>query len=366
VVRTPTVFRVGAVVWFCIAATSTCFGVAASLALGISPTAQLLFAFWTATLGVAFLHGPRLWLAKVEYLITEGHVISRRGPFRRVISRAGISYARIYWQPDNPDVGDIELVRAVPTGAMRRRLLLRLSGLAAPDKVWAIVRGSSSHSESNAGKRCMSQRLDDGERVLWSARPRRSWRRYVPNSRRRLLTALAAVTLVTAAVGLAIRIGNVFGLLVTAGLFDNLAGSAFLVLGVLIAGSVAFGVSGYMLYFSVVLPALDLDRTYYLVTNHRVLIQREHEELHLDRQQIVDVIESPTGNGLHNVFLVLDGPHARALEVGAAFGESERDANLKPVLECLLDAESVSSLLLNTRPSAPPPWPSRHGERPAT
>lgn len=358
VVRTPGLFRLGAYVWFCISATSTCFAVAATLALGTSPAPQLLFAFWTASLGLAFLHGPRLWLSKVEYIITEGHVISRRGPFRRLIHRRGISYARIFWQPSDPHIGDIELVRAVPTGALRRRLLLRLTGLAAPDKVWALVRGSSSHSESNAGNRCMSQRLEDGERVLWSARPRISWRRYLPQGRRRLLTSILALVLLSASLGLAIRLGGTFQPLLDAGLLENPAAFGFLLLGELLAGALVFAVSGYMLYFSVLLPARQLERTHYLITNHRVLIQREHEELHLDRKQIVDVIETPTRNGFRDVFLVLDGPRARALELSGAFGESERDAHLRPVLESVIDAESVSRILLNTRPSVPPPWPA--------
>lgn len=355
VTRTPGLLRVAAIVWFTIAATAVCFAFAIALALGASPAPQLLFAAWTTVLGAACLYVPRWWLSNVEYVLTEGHVIWRRGPFRRIISRRGINYARIFWLPDDPHVGDIELVRAVPTGVMRRRLLVRLHGLAAPDRVLAMLRGQESHSESNAGNRSMSQRLEDGERVLWSARPRTSWRRFIPQGKSRWQITTIALLLLVAAVVLALQLGRQLSHLLQHGLLDHPTALIALVLGELLAGVLVVGVASYMIYSSVVLPARQLQRTQYLITNRRVLIQRPHEELHLDRRQIVDVIETPTGRGFRDVFLVLDGPRARALELSGAFGESERGTHLKPVLECLLDADSVSRILLENPPSGPPP-----------
>jgi len=55
------------------------------------------------------------------------------------------------------------------------------------------------------------------------------------------------------------------------------------------------------------------------VTDSRVLISRRNEELSLDRSRIAYVIDAPA-NGLHDVFLVLDGPQARALAPSGAFG----------------------------------------------
>ncbi len=355
VVQTPPIFKVAAAVWFLLCATSVCFAFTTALALSISPAPQLLFAAWTAALGVACLHGPKLWLSKMQYVLTEGHVIWRRGPFRRVISRRGISYARIFWHPDDPHVGDIELVRAVPTGVLRRRLLLRLHGLAAPDRVLALLRDRSSHSESNAGNRSMSQRLEDGERVLWSARPRANWRRYIPQGKSRWQTVIIAVMLLVGFGHLAFRLGTNFDKLLELGLLEHPVALAALVLGEVLAGCLVLGVAAYMIYTAVVLPARQLQHTQYLITNRRVLIQRAQEELHLDRKQIVDVIESPTMNGFRDVFLVLDGPRARALELSGAFGESERGTHLKPILESLMDSESVSKILLESRPSGPPP-----------
>jgi hypothetical protein len=85
--------------------------------------------------------------------------------------------------------------------------------------------------------------------------------------------------------------------------------------------------------------------TRYLVTNKRVLIQRRSEELHLDRSKILDVIETPKGDGLYDLFLVLDGPRARAVAASGAFGEIARGPNLRPVFEAVEDAESVSKIL---------------------
>jgi hypothetical protein len=300
------------------------------------------------------MHVPRIWQSKVEYIITDHHVVSKRGPFRRVIARKSISYARIFWLPDDPHVGHIELVRAVPTGAMRRRLLIRLNGLAAPDKVWALIRGVDSRSESNAGVRCVSQRLEEGERVLWSASPVTSWRRFLPHGRRAWRTFALGATLVVTVAHLAQRSVSNWRQLLDAGLAEHMGTLVALAAGQAIAIVLLVSVTAFLLHSSVVQPGRQLSRTRYLITNRRVLIQREHEELHLDRDQIVDVIDIQGLRGLHNVFLVLDGPRARALELSGAFGESDRDSNLRPILEGVEDWESVSTLLLRTQPSVPP------------
>jgi hypothetical protein len=348
VVETPPLFRAAAVVWFVLAATATCFAFVAAWGLSASPTALLMFAGWTTTLGFACLQGPRLWQEKVEYIVTEGHVIWRRGPFRRVISRKSISYVRIFWSPDDPNVGDMELVRAVPTGALRRRLLLRLHGLAAPDKVWAIIRGIECHSESNAGIRCVSQRLDDGEHVLWSAVPRMNWKRYIPMGKRGWQNLALALSMFVVTAYLSQGMTRVLPRLLRAGLGEHPLVLTALVLGQGLAGLLVLAVAAYLLYCAVLLPARQLLKTRYLITNRRVLIQREHEELHLDRAQIVDVIDIPGARGLKDVFLVLDGPRARAFELSGAFGEIERDSHLRPILEGVADWDTVGRILMST------------------
>ncbi len=357
--ETPKAFKVGAIVLFLTSIVGTSFAFVTAWTLQVSPAPMLLFGAWAASLGVAALHGHRIWLSKLEYLITEGHVVWRRGPFRRAIPRQSISYARIFWHPSNPNVGDIELVRAVPTGALRRRLLLRLTGLAAPDKVWALIRDIGSRSESNAGVRCISQRLEDGERVLWSGQPRVDWHRWVPHGRRAWQTFALSATLVVTIAHLGFRIANNWKQLLGAGLAEHPGAMAALAFGQGIAIVLLLAVTGYLFHSSVIQPGRQIEKTRYLITNRRVLIQRNNEELHLDRQQIVDVIDIPDFRGLHNVFLVLDGPRARAVELSGAFGESERDSHLRPVFQNVDDWESVSTLLLRTPPSVPPPPQAR-------
>ncbi len=361
VVETPALFRTAAVVLFLTAAVSTSFALVSALALAASPGPLLLFAAWASTLGLAARQLPKIWYSKVQYIITTDHVIWRRGPFRRAIARKSISYARIFWSPTNPNVGDIELVRAVPTGALRRRLLLRLHGLAAPDKVWALVRGVNSKSEANAGHRCISQRLEDGERVLWSASPRTSWHRFLPHGRRAWQTFALAATLLTAVGHLSMRMASNWGQLLRDGLSEYPGALIALAIGQAIAIVLLLGVTGFLFYNSVVLPGKQLRSTRYLITNRRVLIQRDNEELHLDRDMIVDVIDIAAFRGLHNVFLVLDGPRARAVELSGAFGESERDSHLRPIFEGVEDWESIN-LLLKNPPSHPPAANTTHAD----
>jgi hypothetical protein len=109
----------------------------------------------------------------------------------------------------------------------------------------------------------------------------------------------------------------------------------------LLLGCVAAGLG----YAALVHPVRLAQKTRYMVTDRRVLIQRGSEELCLDRSRIVDVIDAPGQRGLHDVFLVLDGPRARALAASGAFGERDADDGLTPVLHALADGEEVSQIL---------------------
>jgi len=94
-----------------------------------------------------------------------------------------------------------------------------------------------------------------------------------------------------------------------------------------------------------VLPWKKKQRTRYFVTNKRVLIARDDEELHLDRSRIAYVIATPSpAKKLGDVFLVLDGPHARALALSGAFGGDDGGV-LRPVFSAIEDADSVHDLL---------------------
>jgi hypothetical protein len=350
VLEAPAPLRVAALVLFTLAAVSVCFAVVIAYSLHLTPTEPLLFAGWSTIVGVLAIQAPKIWLEKVEYIVTERHVVMQRGPFRRTIERRSISFARMYWSKRHPGVGDMDLVRAVPTGALRRRLLLQLRGVAAPDRVWAIIRGIDSSIEPHRGDRPLAQRLDDGERVVWSAQPRRTRHTHLPRGRRELSVLILSGVLFYTFAAMLFRSVPVLKMLVGAGLRDTALTA--LVLGESMSGLLVLGFAVYFAFDGLVAPLRHLDRTRYLITDRRVLIQRGREELHLDRERIVDVIPARGASGMTDVFLVLDGPRARALSMGGAFGEGEIGPQLKPVFESVEDAESVSKILLTRHQTA--------------
>ena len=107
-------------------------------------------------------------------------------------------------------------------------------------------------------------------------------------------------------------------------------------------------------YIALVRPGRLAQQTRYLITDQRVLIQRGHDELCLDRTNIVDVIDSPGQSGLHDIFLVLDGPRARAVAASGAFGERDIEDGLVPVFHAVVDADEVSQIL-RVVPGGPSP-----------
>jgi hypothetical protein len=330
---------------FITAAISLLFAVVTSLALRVTPAGSLLFAFWTTALGFAFRVVPRMLMERAYFVVTEHHVVAHFGPFRRSIQRSAVSFARIFWDDDQPDTGDLELVRAVPTGALRRRLALRLPGIVAPDRVWAIVRGAEDVAPLGNADMPMGQRLDRGERVIWSAQPRQQLRSYLPHGQRQwLLMAISGFT-VFAGMEMVARAFSALAKVARGGLPYLSPSFVALAAGIFMAVALVLVVGGYIAYDTVIRPGKLVSDTRYLITDKRVLIQRRGEELHVDRSKIVDVIDAPAGDGLSNVFMVLDGPQARALAASGAFGEMERSTNLRPVFEAVEDAEGARRVL---------------------
>jgi hypothetical protein len=352
----PTVVSASTTVWLMasvcgvMSLVTLLFAIVCGTALRADVGGMLIFAAWCATLALAAWRGPLLWRAGVQYLVTESHVIWQRGRIRRTIDRNAVSYALIRWNPNAPGVGDLVLVRAVPTGALRRTLKLTLSDVVGPDRLWAIVRGLTPSAPLGNGQRSLGQRLDDGERVLWTGTPQAS-----PWTQRRLATASVAVGVAIATLRFVMHATPALGRVlpempwVTSGLL--VAGVALVTL-LLVA--VALGVG----YQACVRPQRLARLTRYLVTDRRVLIRRGLEELSLDRGRIADVIATPLrgftddavsspGQGLTDVFLVLDGPQARAFSPSGAFGERDGD-KLVPVLSAIEDAETVGFILRAT------------------
>ena len=330
---------------FVLSIISLSFAVVISFALKTPPIGPMLFAIWCAGLGVAARQLPRLWLENARYVITENHVITIFGPFRRTIERKSISFARIFWHPRLSNAGDLELVRAVPTGALRRRLMLRLSGVSLPDRIWAIVRGAENVAPLGDGGKPLAQRLDRGERVMWSASPRPKFRTYLPHSQREWASLGIAVFLLFAVGKMLDNTVPALHKVVESGLPVRSFAFIALVFGLSLAVAMVLAAACYIAYDAVIRPATLMKDTRYLITNKRVLIQRDLEELHLDRERIVDVIDTPAGDGVRHLFMVLDGPRARALAASGAFGELGRGPHLRPVFEAVEDAEGASQIL---------------------
>jgi hypothetical protein len=324
-----------------LAAISLSFAAVWSTALHVSVSGLIFFAAWCAALGMAGYTLPRLWIAGLQFVITDKHVIWRRGPIRRTIDRDSISYALIRWNPRVHGVGDLVLVRAVPTGALRRTLRLTLSDVTAPDRVYSAVRGVTPGGSLGDGDCPLPQRLDEGERVLWSGAPA-----LAPWNARRLATAAISATVGLAAVHVVERSIPVLRKVDRLHLLPG-HGFAFFVAAVALAVMFMVVIAVAVGYSACVRPARLARATRYLVTDRRVLIRRAHDELSLDRRRIADVITAPTRSGsvsLIDVFLVLDGPHARAFASSGAFRHVEA-GGLQPVLVAVEDAETVATLL---------------------
>jgi hypothetical protein len=305
----------------------------------------ILFAAWCSTLSLVARFGPAIWRSEIQYVVTDKHVMWKRGRIRRTIDRHAISYARIHWHPSVPGVGDLELVRAVPTGALRRRLSLLLPGVIGPDRLWAIIRGVPASGGAGDGQRPLAQRLDDGERVLWAARPMRGWREWIPTGTREVFTAIVGVLVAVALVRELSGGTHAARRVLAAGLSARSPAFVAMIVGVALTAVLLACVAVGLAYVALIRPARLHQKTRYLVTNRRVLIQRGSEELCLDRRRIVEIIDAPGQSGLHDVFLVLDGPRARALAASGAFGERDVEDGLVPVLHALADAEEVSQIL---------------------
>ncbi len=343
-VSTPPLYRISAMVCGVVAGITTASALVVGTALGTRPTALVLSGAWMAILGVALFYGPRWWRSGLEFVLTERHIIIRRGRMRRTIDRREISFARIHWHPSHPGIGDLELVRAVPTGALRRRLSIMLSGLAAPDRVWAIVRGVTPAAAVGDGQRLLAQRLDEGESVLWSAHPSGGWKSWLPTGGRAFGSLAISLALGGSATVVGMRSVDILRGLARVGL-DPHSGTFVGLVATLSMTMVLLAVASLGVAYNVLVrPARLAARTRYWVTNRRVLIQRGDEELHLERSRIVDVIDAPHGAGLKDLFLVLDGPKARALAASGAFGEAEAQG-LLPVLHRVADAEVVQRIL---------------------
>jgi hypothetical protein len=337
-VTVPLVNKVMSVVAAVASVVTLCYAVVVAKSLAAPVGGMILLAAWCATLALGAWRIPLWWRSQVEYIVTDRHVIWRRGPLRRSIDRAQISYALVRWNTSEPSYGDLVIVRAVPTGALRRTLTLTLADLPAPDRLWATIRGVEQSAPLGSSDRPLAQRLDPAERVLWSGAPLASaW-----TTRRAVMAFSGGALAVSFVRSLAKSVPTLARVLRLHALPPALA--AALVAGAALGMLLLLAVSVGVVYAALVRPARLARATRYFVTNSRVLIRRGNEELSLDRSRIAYVIDAPWKK-LHDVFLVLDGPQARALAPSGAFGGEDRDDALRPVFAAIADAETVGEIL---------------------
>jgi hypothetical protein len=340
VVSIPGAFKLAGVVAGTMSIVALAFAIVIATAMH-QPVGSLLgFSAWSASLALGAWRLPLWFRSSARYVVTEKHVIWQRGRLRRTIERDAISYAIIRWNPSVPGVGDLVLERAVPTGALRRTLSLTLADVDGPDRLWAIVRGLTPSAPLGDGTRPLAQRLDAGERVLWTARPWASrW------TARRIATAVGGALLAIAAVYVFARLTPPITRVLRAHALPPVT-AAVLIGGVALVLLLLAGVACFVEYSALLRPWRLARATRYFVTNRRVLIRRGTEELHLDRQRIAYVITAPwrEGSARRDVYLVLDGPQARAFSPSGAFGGGDAE-RLVPMFTAVEDADTATAVL---------------------
>ena len=340
VVSVPPAFKLAAVFCFTMAVVAVAFAIVISSGLHQRASSLLGFGAWSASLGLAAWQVPLWFRSSARYTVTDTRVIWQRGRLRRSIARDAISYAVIRWR--GPGVGDLVLERAVPTGALRRTLSLTLSDVEGPDRLWAIVRGLTPSAPLGDGNRPLAQRLDDGERVLWTAKPRASrW------TTRRIAMAVLGALLAFAAAHVLMRSMKPVARVLRSHALGALS-SAVLVAGVALVVLLLASVAGFVAYSALFRPWRLTRATRYFVTDRRVLIRRGTEELHLERHRIAYVITAPwrgnSDSSRRDVYLVLDGPQARAFSPSGAFGGGDETA-LVPMFSNVEDADTATAVL---------------------
>jgi hypothetical protein len=340
-------------VWIIVPALFFAFSVVAALFAGlisvsgipaVRPTAFL--AFYLLLTGASFMWLPRHLLDGCQYAVTDRHVIWKRGQLRRVIERRAITYGRIHWHRSVPGVGSLELVRAAPFGPFSRRQRVVLHHVEAPDRLFALIRGVQAGEFAGFGDVPLTDRLDAGERVLWGAAPL-GFRL----GRSELLTAGVGALVLLGGFAYAHRIAAVMVSLERSGLPVRSPTWLMLFSATLISAAVIFAVGAFMLWNGLWGARDAGSRTEYILTESRVLIRRGATELSVDRRRIVDVAEQRSTGDLGNLYLILDGPRANALDDSGALGllAPPRSA-VPPVLYEVRDRDLFRQLLFSNPP----------------
>jgi len=320
-------------------------------AVGIPAVRATAFtAFYMLVTGVASALAPRYLLDPCEYMLTDRHVIWKRGSYRRTMDRRGITYARIHWHRSVPGVGHLELVRAVPFGPLARKQRLMLHDVEAPDVLFARIREVQPTVFAGYADVKLTDRLDLGERVLWGGGPS-GWRLGTAEA----LTALVGAAVLFAGGVYAYRTSAILVGLERAGLSVRTPTWMMLFAAIMISASLIVTVGSALFWQGLWGARQAGSHTEYLLTDTRLIIRRGLIELSIDRRRIVDVAEVPSTSGSSNLHLILDAPDARALDDNGALGMlAPPRATVPPVLYEVTDLELVRKLLSAKRHSDPP------------
>jgi len=176
--------------------------------------------------------------------------------------------------------------------------------------------------------------------VLWTARPWASrW------TARRIATAAGGALLAVTTLYVLARLAPPISRVVRAHALPP-AIAAVLIGGAALVVLLLAGVACFVGYSALLRPWRLARATRYFVTDRRVLIRRGTEELYLDRQRIAYVITAPwrEGSARRDVYLVLDGPQARAFSPSGAFGGGDEE-RLVPMFTAVEDADTATAVL---------------------
>jgi hypothetical protein len=131
VMAPPPLARAVSFVFFVLSAISLSFAVRDRARAAHAPARPMLFSVWCASLGIAAREVPRIWLKRARL---RGDRAATSSPTS--VHFGGASIARrsasraSFGTTSDRNAGDLELVRACHTGALRRKLTLKLYGVA--------------------------------------------------------------------------------------------------------------------------------------------------------------------------------------------------------------------------------------------
>ena len=316
------------------------------LAINELPGARSMafLALYLLVTSVAVMVLPRYHLDPCEYMVTDKHVIWRRGSVRRAMDLRAITYGRIHWHRSVPGVGHLELVRAVPFGPLARKQRLTLHDVHAPDRLFALIRGAEPAEYSGYGDVRLIDRLDRNEQVVWGSGPAG-----LRIGAAEAFQALSGFLVMVAGALYLHRTSSILVSLEEVGLPVRSATWLLLFSAIAISAFTIIGVGVVLMWKGIWGSRADGSRTEYLLTETRLLIRRGLTELSIDRRRIVDVADIPSSRGCSNLVLILDGPNGRALDDNGAlsmFAAPPR-ARVAPVLYEVDDPGYVRDLLLD-------------------